>query len=110
MKNIFLFWNHICILHGFEKKFLEKLKNKLLKYNINLIIKYFGIRYECHMSEYLLNNDLLPYIIVSSDLEVFENKKIFNKLGNLYTCEDWVPLKNISSVNLVKKMKIYYPL
>lgn len=109
MKDIVLFWNHICILHGFEKKFLEKLKTKLLDYNINLIIKYFGVGYEYHMSEYILNNDFLPDIIVSSDLEVFENKKIFDKLGSLYSCENWLPLKKTSSVVSVKKNEYLLP-
>lgn len=100
MKNVVLFWNHICILHGFEKQYLEKLKNTLRSYDINLIIKYFGVGYSSYMSQYILEGNL-PDIIVSSDLEVFENAKIFNKLGKLHNCQNWIQLKNTPVVKAV---------
>ena len=28
MKKVLLYWNHICILHNYEKMFLEEVKEK----------------------------------------------------------------------------------
>ena len=52
MKKVSLYWNHICILHNYEKMFLEEVKQALLPYDIELNVTYFGMGYPEHMSEY----------------------------------------------------------
>ena len=95
MKKVLLYWNHICILHNFEKKYLKELQEKLIKEEIELEVRFFGLGYEEHMSEYLARKDaILPDIIVSADLEVYENKVLYNKLGNLYNTKEWMELKS----------------
>ncbi len=96
MKKVLLYWNHICILHNYEKMFLEEVKQALLPYDIELNVTYFGMGYPEHMSEYLYKKDaVLPDIIVSADLEVFEDARIFSKLEpDLYPCHDWISFKD----------------
>ena len=79
MKKVSLYWNHICILHNYEKMFLEEVKQALLPYDIELNVTYFGMGYPEHMSEYLYKKDaVLPDIIVSADLDVFERILVFS--------------------------------
>ena len=81
MTHILLYWNHICVLHRQEKAFLDGLTQKLLSDGIQLEVRYFGLGYPEHMSEYLARPDaVLPDLIVSADLEVFEDPDIFCKL------------------------------
>ena len=81
MTSILLYWNHICVLHRQEKAFLEGLAQRLRKDDIQLEVRYFGLGYPEHMSEYLARPDaVLPDLIVSADLEVFEDPLIFSKL------------------------------
>lgn len=94
MKTVRLFWNHICILHHFEKSYLQQLQDRLLEQEIKLEITYFGLGYPHHMAEYLLETNDLPDIIVSADLEVFEQKQIFQSLFPLYKTQDWLPLNS----------------
>ena len=78
MTHILLYWNHICVLHRQEKAFLDGLTQKLLSDGIQLEVRYFGLGYPEHMSEYLARPDaVLPDLIVSADLEVFEDPDIF---------------------------------
>ena len=74
MTSVLLYWNHICVLHRQEKAFLEGLAQRLRKDDIQLEVRYFGLGYPEHMSEYLARPDaVLPDLIVSADLEVFED-------------------------------------
>ncbi len=57
MKKVLLYWNHICILHNYEKMFLEEVKQALLPYDIELNVTYFGMGYPEHMSEYLYKKE-----------------------------------------------------
>lgn len=94
MKKVLLYWNHICVLHNEEKKYLERVKNALVEKGIDLEVKYFGLGYSEHMCEYLAKDDCIkPDIIISSDLEVFEYKKIFSSLGELHNAENWKKTK-----------------
>ncbi|MBE6014281.1 MAG: hypothetical protein E7241_02805 [Lachnospiraceae bacterium] len=80
MKTITLYWSNICVLHKFEHNHLEKIREELLKENIDLRVEYFGIGYPRRMSEALLDESTpLPDMIVSTDLEVFENKEIYGR-------------------------------
>ncbi len=73
MRHILLYWNHICVLHRQEKTFLDALAQRLLSDEIQLEVRYFGLGYPEHMSEYLARPDaILPDLIVSADLEVLK--------------------------------------
>ena len=101
MTSILLYWNHICVLHRQEKAFLEGLAQRLRGDGIRLEVRYFGLGYPEHMSEYLARPDaILPDLIVSADLEVFEDLRIFSKFkSNLYPAADWVPLRQSPMLN-----------
>lgn len=111
MKKVLLYWNHICILHNYEKMFLEEVKQALLPYDIELNVTYFGMGYPEHMSEYLYKKDaVLPDIIVSADLEVFEDARIFSKLEpDLYPCHDWISFKDSTALELVERSPYLLP-
>ena len=77
MTNVLLYWNHICVLHNQEKAFLSRLAESLKAEEIALTVRYFGLGYPEHMSEYLAREDaVLPDLIVSADLEVFEDARL----------------------------------
>ena len=105
MKHVLLYWSHICVLHRQEKMFLEQLTEKLHTHDIELEVRYFGLGYPQHMSEYLSQPDAeLPDAIVSADLEVFEDPRIFSKIKHdLYNVNEWVPLRNIPSLDKVRR-------
>ena len=105
MTSVLLYWNHICVLHRQEKAFLEGLAQRLRKDDIQLEVRYFGLGYPEHMSEYLARPDaVLPDLIVSADLEVFEDPLIFSKLQpELYPSADWVPLRQSPMLNAVQR-------
>ena len=105
MTHILLYWNHICVLHRQEKAFLEGLAQRLRGDGIRLEVRYFGLGYPEHMSEYLARPDaILPDLIVSADLEVFEDPRIFSKFkSNLYPAADWVPLRQSPMLNAVQR-------
>ena len=74
-------------------------------------VTYFGMGYPEHMSEYLYKKDaVLPDIIVSADLEVFEDSRIFSKLEpDLYPCHGWVSFKNSTALELVERSPYLLP-
>ncbi len=110
MKKVLMYWNHICILHNEEKKFLAKAKENLLKQDIDLQIQFFGLGYASHMSEYLAEKDsIIPDIIISADLEVFEHKSIYNKLGKLHNVENWLKLKSDKIVEDLRRKETLLP-
>ncbi len=110
MKKVLLYWNHICILHNEEKKFLAKARENLLEQGIDLQIQFFGLGYANHMSEYLAEKDsVMPDIIISADLEVFEHKRIYNKLGKLHTAENWLKLKSSKIVEDLRRKETLLP-
>ena len=91
--------------------FLEEVKQALLPYDIELNVTYFGMGYPEHMSEYLYKKDaVLPDIIVSADLEVFEDARIFSKLEpDLYPCHDWISFKDSTALELVERSPYLFP-
>ena len=105
MTHITLYWSHICVLHRQEKLFLEQLAQKLQPQGIELDVHYFGLGYPQHMSEYLAQPDaVLPDMIVSADLEVFEDPRIYQKLQpDLYPVQNWVPLRDVASLAQVQR-------
>lgn len=100
---ILLYWNHICVLHKQEKVFLAGLTERLKEEGIELEIKYFGLGYPEHLSEYLAREDaILPDLIVSADLEVFEDSRIFGKIKNdLYPVRSWIELRDSPALHAV---------
>ena len=94
MTNVLPYWNHICVLHNQEKAFLARLAESLKAEDIELTVRYFGLGYPEHMSEYLARADaVLPDLIVSADLEVFEDARLMDKLRpTLHQARDFVPL------------------
>ncbi len=110
MKKVTLYWNHICVLLNEEKKFLNKVKETLLEQNVDLEIHYFGLGSTYHMAEYIAKPDaVLPDIIVSADLEVFEDDYIYTKLGDLHACENWLALKNHPMIQACKRKETMLP-
>ena len=96
MKTVKLYWNNICILHKLEVEFLKNLQDNLKNKNINLEITYFGIGNPYKLNEYLKMEDaILPDIIVSTDLEIYEDKNIFSKFSNnLYNICEYFHIKD----------------
>lgn len=83
MKNVRLYWSNICILHKYEKNYLDNLIMSLKEKDINFEVTYFGIGYTYKLNEYLKKPDaLIPDIIVSTDLEVYEDKNIYSKFSS----------------------------
>ena len=111
MTSILLYWNHICVLHRQEKAFLEDLAQRLWGDGIRLEVRYFGLGYPEHMSESLARPDaILPDLIVSADLEVFEDLRIFSKFkSDLYPAADWIPLRQSPMLNAVQRSPCLLP-
>lgn len=111
MTSVLLYWNHICVLQKQEKSFLEQLKNKLLPQGIELQVRFFGLGYPMHLSEYLAQPGAeLPDLIVSADLEVFEDSRIFNTFREtLYPAAEWVPLRQSAALNAAQSGKELLP-
>ena len=105
MTHILLYWNHICVLHRQEKAFLQELAGRLHREDIELEVRFFGLGYPEHMSEYLARPDaVLPDLIVSADLEVFEDRAIFSKMEpELYPAADWVSLRESPALDAVRR-------
>ena len=91
MVKVVLYWSNICVLNKGEVELLKKVQSELLHDGIDLEIKFFGLGYPTHMSDYLReDNAILPDIILTTDLEVFEDKRVFEKLKpTLIDCSKW---------------------
>ena len=105
MTTVLLYWNHICVLHKGEKQFLDRLAERLSNEDIDLQVRYFGLGYPEHMSEYMARPDaILPDLIVSADLEVFEDSRIYRKLEkDLYPVTKWFPLRDGGALDAVRR-------
>lgn len=105
-----LYWNHICILHNYEKQYLARLTERLAKQGIDLEVTFFGLGYATHMAEYLAQDDaVLPDMIVTADLEVVEHPRVYGRLTGLYGCESWMPLKDTPAVRAVRRGRELLP-
>ena len=103
MTTIKLYWNNICILHRQELAFLEQIKADLKKQDIDLDVTCFGLGYGRHMSDYLREPDSqLPDMVVSADLEVFEDSRIFGRFrDNLHPLARLLPVKQEEGVPMM---------
>ncbi|MDR0500596.1 MAG: hypothetical protein LBG97_05050 [Coriobacteriales bacterium] len=98
-----IYWNNICILNKKEKTLLAELACELASDNIFLTDSQFGLGYPEHLSEHLRNkNNALPDIIVSADLEVYEDSRVFNRFAHeLYPVANWVLRDNDKRLNVL---------
>lgn len=112
MTNVLLYWNHICVLHNQEKAFLSRLAESLKAEDIALTVRYFGLGYPEHMSEYLAReNAVLPDLIVSADLEVFEDARLMEKLRpTLHQSRDFVPLADSAALSCCERGAALLPI
>lgn len=95
MEKVVLYWSNICVLHKQEMKHIEAVQERLKLQGIDLEVHYFGLGYPYRLSQYLReNNDKWPDMLISTDLEVFEDKRLFAKLApDLYELQSSFPLK-----------------
>lgn len=106
MTTIRLYWNNICILHRQELQLLNAIREELADSNINLEITCFGLGYGRHMSDYLREEDsVLPDLVVSTDLEVFEDERIWNRFKEqgLLPLKKFFPVKDLPELGGLKK-------
>lgn len=106
MTTIRLYWNNICILHRQELQFLNEIREELAEKDIDLDITCFGLGYGRHMSDYLREKDsVLPDLVVSTDLEVFEDERIWNrfKKQGLLPLKEFFPVKDLPELRGLKK-------
>ena len=95
MKKVVMYWSNICVLHIFERDHIETIRQELLSLGIDLQTEYFGLGYPTRMSEAMLDPAKpLPDIIISTDLEVFENRELYESYSrDLYEIGTWFPTK-----------------
>lgn len=106
MTTIKLYWNNICILHRQELQFLNEIRQELASDGIDLAVTCFGLGYGRHMSDYLREEDsVLPDLVVSTDLEVFEDERIWNRFREqgLLPLKKYFPVKDLPEFGGLKK-------
>lgn len=111
MITIKLYWNNICILHRQELAYLEQMKADLKKKEIDLSVTCFGLGYGRHLSDYLREPDsTLPDMVVSADLEVFEDSRIFGRFREcLHPLARRLPVKQEEGVPLLLRGDFLLP-
>ncbi len=105
MTKVVLYWSNICVLYKQERDFLGKLADRLWEEEIELEVHYFGLGCPMHMSEYMAQPDAqMPDLIVSADLEVFEDPRIYEKISkDLYEARNWMPLRQSRALDRVER-------
>ena len=95
MRKVSVYWSHICVLHRQEKLLLRQAAEALRNRGIEVEFHFFGIGYPQHMNEALREKDAeWPDIIVSADLEVFEDSRLRSRLeGELYPLRKRFPMR-----------------
>ncbi len=95
-----------------EKEFINVTTEKLAGLGIELVVRYFGIGEGLHMNEYMEEDGaVMPDIIVSADLEVFENKHLFSKFSeNLQNAFGMVEYRNTPALDVVYRSEKLLPL
>lgn len=111
MTTIQLYWNNICILHRQELIFLEQIKEDLKKQDIELSVTFFGLGYGTHLSDFLREpGSRLPDMVVSADLEVFEDSRIFDRFaGDLHPLARLLSTKQEEGVPLLNRGDFLLP-
>ncbi len=108
MRKISMYWNNICVLHRYEKKHIEKVTSLLKEQDILLETEYFGLGYPRKLSEEVKSTGITPDIMVSTDLEVFEDPEIYGLFKeDLLEIQDLLPLKKeIRDSNLCQDKRL----
>lgn len=108
MRKISMYWNNICVLHRYEKKHIEEVTALLKEQDIQLETEYFGLGYPKKLSEEVKDTGIAPDIIVSTDLEVFEDPEIYGLFKKeLLEIQDLFPLKKeIKNTNLCQDKRL----
>lgn len=111
MTTVLLYWSNICILHKKEKEVLSQAFQTLEQQGIQLQIRYFGLGYGEQMSEYLAKEDaIIPDMIVTTDLEVFEDTRLFPKLGALQNTTNLLSLQPSPAQEIVQRDPTLLPI
>lgn len=105
MTKVVLYWSNICVLYKQEREFLGRLTEKLREEGVELEVHYFGLGCPMHMSEYMAQPDVqMPDLIVSADLEVFEDPRIYEKISSdLYDARQWLSLRPGTALERVER-------
>lgn len=111
MTDVLIYWSNICVLHKQEQAYLEKITEALAAESIRLTTRFFGLGYPQRMSEYLAQPEaVMPDIIVSTDLEVFEDARIFARFRDaLYPAGTWHPIKQDAAAQAVWRADALLP-
>ncbi|MDR0924664.1 MAG: ABC transporter substrate-binding protein [Hungatella sp.] len=108
MRKISMYWNNICVLHRYEKKHIEEVTSLLKEQDILLETEYFGLGYPKKLSEEVKKTGITPDIMVSTDLEVFEDPEIYGLFKEeLLEIQGLLSLKNeIRNSNLCQDKRL----
>lgn len=108
MRRVTMYWSNICVLHRYEKQHIENVKKQLAELDINLSVDYFGLGYPRKLAETVKAAGEAPDIIVSTDLEVFEDPDIYGLFcHNLMNLDTVLPVKQeIQTSNLCQDKRL----
>lgn len=94
MVKLKVFWSHICVLAKGEDDMLASWGETLAEKGIELEVTHFGLGRGGRMADHIRQTHDIPDIIVSSDLEVFEDRRIWSEVGpHLADAGNLYPLK-----------------
>ncbi|MDO4591134.1 MAG: hypothetical protein Q4B35_07080 [Slackia sp.] len=110
-RTVTLYWNHICILHGHEQRHVRRAQERLARRGIDLHAVFFGMGCEHRLSPYLARPDArLPDVVVSADLDMFDDARLFSSLGACHACASWMPRKDTPAVRAMERDPRLLPL
>jgi hypothetical protein len=75
-----MYFSNICILGRMENAALRRLAEDVKGFGVNLDARLFGLGQEYYLHRYFKQEPALPDILISTDLEVFENNAVFDGL------------------------------
>jgi hypothetical protein len=110
MRRISLYWSNICVLSRQESRHLEKAAAALAGRGIALDVHYFGLGRPQRLSERLNKDTEIPDIIVSTDLDFFEDAGAFSRIaGTLLPLREIVPLKKCVAQSAIGRNPLLLP-
>lgn len=93
MHRVTMYWSNICVLHRYEKRHIENVRKQLSELHIDLSVEYFGLGYSGKLADAVKAAGGAPDIIVSTDLDVFEEPDIYRLF-----CHDLMELDTVLPV------------
>jgi hypothetical protein len=94
MLKVKLLWSNVCILSIQEQKLLAAATEHLREQGIALTVEYYGLAKEETLAERIARDGFDADIMVSTDVEVFENRELFEKFqGDLLPALSLLPIK-----------------